>query len=46
VKGAVLAVEAGLSLIFDRELMVEEANKAGIVVVGVSEREDGSLQME
>lgn len=46
VKGAVLAVEAGQSLIFDRELMVEEANKAGIVVVGVSEREDGSLQME
>jgi hypothetical protein len=46
VKGAVLAVEAGQSLLFDRELMVEEANKAGIVVVGVSEREDGSLQME
>lgn len=46
VKGAVLAVEAGQSLLFDRELMVEEANKAGIVVVGVSEREDGSLLME
>jgi hypothetical protein len=46
VKGAVLAVEAGQSLLFDRELMVEEANKAGIVVVGVSELEDGSLQME
>jgi hypothetical protein len=46
VKGAVLAVEAGQSLIFDRELMVEEANKAGIVVVGVSECEDGSLLME
>jgi DUF1009 family protein len=46
VKGAVLAVEAGQSLLFDRELMVEEANKAGIVVVGVSEREDGSLQIE
>ncbi len=45
VKGAVLAVEAGESLIFDRELMVEAANKAGIVVVGVSESEDGSLQM-
>ena len=46
VKGAVLAVEAGQSLLFDRELMIEEANKAGIVVVGVSEREDGSLLME
>ncbi len=46
VKGAVLAVEAGQSLLFDRELMVEEANKAGIVVVGVSEREDGTLLME
>lgn len=46
VKGAVLAVEAGQSLLFDRELMVEEANKAGIVVVGVSEGEDGSLLMK
>lgn len=46
VKGAVLAVEANQSLLFDRELMVEEANKAGIVVVGVSEGEDGSLQMK
>lgn len=46
VKGAVLAVEAGQSLLFDKELMIEEANKAGIVVVGVSEREDGSLVME
>ncbi len=46
VRGAVLAVEAGQSLLFDKELMIEEANKAGIVVVGVSEREDGSLVME
>jgi UDP-2,3-diacylglucosamine hydrolase len=46
VKGAVLAVEAGQSLLFDRELMIEEANKAGIIVVGVSELEDGSLLME
>jgi len=46
VKGAVLAVEAGQSLLFDKELMIEEANKAGIVVVGVSEGEDGSLLME
>ena len=46
VKGAVLAVEAGHSLLFDRELMIEEANKAGIVVVGVTELEDGSLLMD
>ena len=46
VKGAVLAVEAGQSLLFDRELMIEEANKAGIVVVGVTEGEDGSLVMD
>jgi DUF1009 family protein len=46
VKGAVLAVEAGQSLLFDRELMIEEANKAGIVVIGISEREDGSLLMD
>ena len=46
VKGAVLAVEAGQSLLFDREKMIEEANKSGIVVVGVTECEDGSLLME
>lgn len=46
VHGAVLAVEAGQTLLFDKELMIEEANKAGIVIVGVLEREDGSLQME
>ena len=45
VKGSVLAVEAGQSLLFDKEQMIDEANKAGIVVVGVKELEDGSLQM-
>jgi DUF1009 family protein len=39
-----LAVEAGQSLLFDGEAMIKEANKAGIVVVGVTELEDGSLQ--
>lgn len=39
---AVLAVEAGQSLLFDRAEMITAANKAGIVVVGVSE-ENGSL---
>ncbi len=44
VQGAVLAVEAGQSLLFDREAMVTAANKAGIVVVGVTERPDGTLR--
>ncbi|MDR0476607.1 MAG: UDP-2,3-diacylglucosamine diphosphatase LpxI [Desulfobulbaceae bacterium] len=43
VKGAVLAVEAGQSLIFDRDEMIAQADKAGIVLVGVEERADGSL---
>lgn len=46
VKGAVLAVEAGQSLLFDREEMIREANKSGIIVVGVTEQQDGSLLME
>ena len=46
VKGAVLAVEAGQSLLFDRQEMIAEANKSGIIVVGVTETEDGSLLME
>lgn len=44
VKGAVLAVEAGQSLLFDREIMVAAADKAGIVVVGVIENPDGTLE--
>ncbi len=43
VGAAVLAVEAGQSLLFDPEAMIREADAAGIVVVGVTEREDGSL---
>ncbi len=44
VQGAVLAVEAGQSLLFDPEAMISAANEAGIVVVGVTEREDGALE--
>lgn len=44
VKGAVLAVEAGQALLFDHEEMVRTADAAGIVVVGVSERPDGTLE--
>lgn len=36
VKGAVLAVEAGQSLLFDRSAMIRAAEKAGIVVVGLT----------
>ena len=44
VKGAVLAVEAGQSLIFDRDEMIAQANRAGIVLVGVEEQADGTLK--
>jgi len=43
VKASVLAVEAGQSLLFDREEMVRTAEAAGIVVVGIEERADGTL---
>ena len=43
VKGAVLAVETGQSLIFDREVMIAAADRAGIVVVGVEEDKAGEL---
>ncbi|OKY76840.1 MAG: hypothetical protein BM485_01890 [Desulfobulbaceae bacterium DB1] len=43
VKAAVLAVEAGQSLLFDREAMIRQADRAGLVVVGVTEEADGSL---
>jgi len=43
-KAAVIAVEAGQSLLFDREAMVRAADKAGLVVVGVIENPDGTLE--
>ncbi len=43
VKGTVLAVEAGQSLIFDRDDMIAAANRAGIVVVGLEADEQGEL---
>ncbi|MHB8150846.1 MAG: LpxI family protein [Desulfobulbia bacterium] len=45
VKAAVLAVETGQSLLFDREAVIEAANRAGIVVVGVEELPDGLLSV-
>lgn len=44
VNGAVLAVEAGQSLLFDPDAMIRAADEAGIVVVGVKENQDGSLE--
>ena len=43
VKGAVLAVEAGQSLLFDRTAMVRAADRAGIVVIGLYEDDQGTL---
>lgn len=43
VKGAVLAVEAGQSLLFDPQAMVRAADEAGLVVVGLVEDEHGGL---
>ncbi len=43
VGAAVLAVEAGQSLLFDRELTLQAADEAGIVVVGLRENDDGRL---
>lgn len=42
-KAAVLAVEAGQALLFDREATLAAADRAGLVVVGVSEGPDGGL---
>lgn len=43
VKASVLAVEAGQSLLFDREKMIDDAHEAGIVVVGLREDGNGNL---
>ncbi len=45
VKGAVLAVEAGQSLLFDPGAMIDAANRAGIVVAGLVEDEQGELHV-
>lgn len=44
VKGAVLAVEAGQSLLFDRQAMLQAADRAGLVVIGLVEDEQGGLR--
>jgi hypothetical protein len=45
VGAAVLAVEAGQALLFDGQAMIDQANQAGIVVVGVEEIEAGQLDL-
>ncbi len=44
VKAAVLAVEAGYALFFDRESVIRAADAAGIVIVGITESAAGELQ--
>ena len=46
VKAAVLAVEAGYALFFDRESVIRTADAAGIVVLGVSETASGELSFQ
>lgn len=43
VNAAVLAVEAGQALLFDSATVIQEADRAGMVVVGVEEKGDGAL---
>ncbi len=42
-RAAVLAVEAGQSLLFDQQAVIKAANKAGLVLVGIKEDDDGRL---
>ncbi|MBI5556513.1 MAG: UDP-2,3-diacylglucosamine diphosphatase LpxI [Deltaproteobacteria bacterium] len=46
VSAAVLAVEAGQSLLFDREAVISRADKAGIVVIGLAEGADGQMMID
>ncbi len=43
--GVLLAVEAGQSLVFDRHAMVQAADEAGIVVVGLRQDGNGEVQI-
>ena len=44
VNGSVLAVEAAQSLLFDKQEMIDTANRLGITVVGLVENENGELE--
>ncbi len=43
VKACVLAVEAGQALLFDKDAVINLAEKAGISIIGIQETADGSL---
>ncbi|OGR05692.1 MAG: hypothetical protein A2511_09160 [Deltaproteobacteria bacterium RIFOXYD12_FULL_50_9] len=43
VGAALLAVEAGQSLLFDAEAVVREADRAGVIVIGIEENTVGQL---
>lgn len=43
VRGGVLAVEAGQSLVFDLEKMIQKADAHGIALVGITETEEGEI---
>lgn len=43
VDAAVLAVEAGHSLLFDGDTVIKKADQAGIVIIGIEELVDGTL---
>jgi UDP-2,3-diacylglucosamine hydrolase len=43
VKASILAVETGKALLFDRDEVIETANEAGIIVVGIEEDSEGKL---
>lgn len=43
VHAAVLAVESGQALLFDAQKVIDEADQAGIVIVGIEELHDGTL---
>lgn len=45
VKAGVLAVEAGQALLFDGGAVIEQADRAGIVVVGIEEKSPGELDL-
>lgn len=44
VNARVLAVETGQALLFDAETVIVNADRAGIVIVGVEESEDGRIE--
>jgi DUF1009 family protein len=42
-KAAVLAVEAGQALLFDKDYVIHAADEYGLTVLGVQENDNGEL---